>query len=132
MNSQIEVPENVPFHVTDRRFVTGRPIYQIVLLVLTAVIVFGAHVYVAIDRQPRLDDWGSILAVEVVILLLVYPAIQFAAAMMAIIGAAIFAKPQLKGLYFRSLLRILAGMVAGFGVGLAAMAAALGAMYLAK
>ena len=76
------------------------------------------HLYVLVDRQPSINEWGGILAVEVVILLLAFPAVQFGAAVMAMLGTAIFAKPELKGLYARSLLRIMGGMVAGFGIGL--------------
>ena len=118
VNSHIDVPDRVPLSVTDRKTVTGRPIYQIILLALTAVVVFGMHLYVLVDQQPSINEWGGILAVEVVILLLAFPAVQFGAAVMAMVGTAIFAKPELKGLYARSLLRIMGGMVAGFGIGL--------------
>ena len=132
VNSQIDVPRGTPPEVTDRRTITGRPIYQIVLLVMTAIIVFAAHIYVVIDRNPSTNEWGGILAVELVILLLTFPAIQFAAAALALIGTAIFINPELKGFYFQSLLRIMGGMVAGFLVGIFAMAALIGFLSVLK
>jgi hypothetical protein len=130
VNSHIDVPDWVPLDVTDRKTVTGRPIYQIVLLVMTAVVVFGAHVYVLIDRKPKLNDWTATLAVELVILLLVFPAFQFTAAILAIIGAALFSRPELKGLYFRSIARILAGITVGSLIGLVLTVAVLGLLIL--
>src|SRR5262245_16342228 len=118
VNSHIEVPERVPLTVTDRKTITGRPIYQIILLTLTAAVVFGMHLYAFIDHRPKLNDWSAVLAIEVVILLLAYPAVQLGAVLLAMVGTAVFAKPELKGLYARSLLRILGGMAAGFGIGL--------------
>jgi hypothetical protein len=118
VNSHIDVPDWVSLDATDKKSITGRPIYQIILLTLTALIVFGTHVYVFIDRNPSLNEWGGILAVEVVVLLLAFPILQLAAAVLAIVGAAIFAKPQLKGLYYRSLLRIMGGIVVGSLIGL--------------
>src|SRR5262249_31417853 len=118
VNSHIEVPDWVSLDTTDKKSITGRPVYQIVLLVLTALIVFGTHVYVLITSHPTLNEWGGILAVEVVMLLLAFPILQFVAAVLAIVGAAIFAKPQLKSLYYRSLLRIMGGIVVGSLAGL--------------
>jgi hypothetical protein len=118
VNSHIEVPDRVRYTVTDRKTITGRPVYQIILLTLTAAVVFGMHLYAFIDHRPKIHDWGAVLAIEVVVLLLAYPAVQFVAVLLALVGTRVFAKPGLKGLYARSLFRILGGMAAGFGIGL--------------
>lgn len=118
VNSHIEVPDRVPLTVTREKTVTGRPVYQLILLTLTATVVFGMHLYVLAEQKPTINEWGGILAVELVILLLAYPAVQLGAILLAMVGTTIFARPELKGLYARSLLRILGGMAAGFGIGL--------------
>jgi hypothetical protein len=68
-------------------------------------------------------DFESHLVIGVVLLLLGFPAVQFAAAVLALLETAVFVPKRLRGPYTQSLLRILGGIIGGTLAGLLVMAA---------